>query len=400
MTPPTTRRRTSRMASPAPGRAAVIAAGALQLLQATTTHAAVLKTSRVATTAIRRSTPEDQVFTIQRIGTYSPDLPITPHDPNARCLSVGEYSTQYENIPISFEPCEAKTVLDGVATDANSLDDETKQLVDNLAKQEWSFTVSGQLLSQYYLRKMNERYCVRRIQCEVTSTVYDVGPCAEGLDEQSEPSYSAGSAAGAATSFTFVQPQASTNGNAAGTGTVVFEVSTPVTGHGDSDLKPIGRPLAALNMEPSCSSCGPYNVIQFCKTGAIQGRGVCSTMGKKASYVGWTRLRSHWLPPPDANPGVPLLDKIESFTQATRQDGLQPISTPVCGSKVSDGADTESFFYFMKSEQTASEKMFPGGAPAQTASFALTPEFPESKPLTMKTSVEAVPKKFEVQVET
>ncbi len=61
---------------------------------------------------------------------------------------------------------------------------------------------------------------------EVTSTVYDVGPCAEGLDEQSEPSYPAGSAAGAATSFTFVQPQASTSGNAAGTGTVVFEVST------------------------------------------------------------------------------------------------------------------------------------------------------------------------------
>ncbi len=134
------------MAAPA---AAIIAAGGIQLLcTTTTTHAAVLKTKLENKAATRgTTTPEDQVFTIQRIGTYSPDLPITPHDPNARCLSVGEYSTKYENIPISFEPCEAKTVLDGVGADANSLDDETKQLVDNLAKQEWSFTVSGQLLS-------------------------------------------------------------------------------------------------------------------------------------------------------------------------------------------------------------------------------------------------------------
>ncbi|CAD7923056.1 unnamed protein product [Amoebophrya sp. A25] len=237
------------------------------------------------------STEEKMVFGIQRIGSYSADLPISPHNPNAQCLQAGDLSEEFNGIQ-SSEP----TTLGY---------DQVKK-----ARQEFKFFGSGQLMSAFH-----GGFCLRRVLCR-TQHVYDLGPC-EDMDTR-----------------------------------VVFEVSVPV--RNTNELKPVGRPLVALNQEPTCQSCGPFMMIQFCKHGQVRGKGHCVHAGSEKSRAGWTQLRSQWLPPPDPNPGVPLFDVVESITRPASADGIAPLSQPVCGSFVGDGPDAASFFYFMKAAQPAS----------------------------------------------
>eukprot|EP00391_Amoebophrya_sp_Ameob2_P012177 CAMPEP_0178995538 /NCGR_PEP_ID=MMETSP0795-20121207/7878_1 /TAXON_ID=88552 /ORGANISM="Amoebophrya sp., Strain Ameob2" /LENGTH=389 /DNA_ID=CAMNT_0020687847 /DNA_START=134 /DNA_END=1303 /DNA_ORIENTATION=- len=335
----------------------------------------------------------NSVFRIQRIGTYSSTLPITPLDPNALCLQVGDVSQRYpDSIPLSFQPCVAETTLSATASATTQLvlqgggrrrrsllqlTAEEQQSLDTQARQEWSFNANGELISEYYLRKTNKNLCVRRVKCAATQQVYDVGADLE-CDEMETASASLGRTMD---------------------GKVSFELAMPV--RGGEQLKPVGRPSEAIQtLEPTCTSCGPYEMVQFCKSGKVHGLGLCMQGNPDAAggeHVGWTQLRSHWLAPPDPNPGKPLFDVLKEVIPAPKNDGFGPVMGPsVCGSSVGDMANSDSFFYFMRSSVsggtsggTAAATLF-GNRPVNLVKFEMNPHTVPTEEFLVKPKPEQV----------
>jgi len=256
--------------------------------------------------------PPPKYFGLQLVGIQVLGLesqPRTPFDPNSRCLQAGVPVTSLDGIPVSFEKCQS------VDLGMLNVDTEVRE------RQQWYFDKKGSFHSRKY-----EGRCLRRTLCR-DQFVYDLGAC----DDEN---------------------------------VAVFQVAID----SGNTVKNIGRPLQALAHDGNeCKICGAYRVTQFCKDGKVQGSGLCMYDSDKEKQVGWTNQRSQFIPPAGRDYNVEsglsaiggkqrdLYDVFFNFESPNHlsktfmgfsSNGMKPLVKEVCHSRVADGPDETSYFYF------------------------------------------------------
>lgn len=221
--------------------------------------------------------------------------PRSPFSLKSRCLTVGRVDA-VRGFSLSWQPCQNGQVK-YVKFDKKARDHQL-----------FKFTLNGKI-------KSNVGHCINRIPCANAQYTFDVAECSDEVS-------------------------------------TTFRVKRPLANSLER-MRDVGTPAEAVAAEEGCELCGPYQLVQRCSIGGGQGcrknyMGPPGWTKREATYVGDAAVRG------DQPPHVGFFDRLFGTPQWVNKPfetggGLgRTEESGICGSYVTDGTITESFFYFVK----------------------------------------------------
>lgn len=259
-------------------------------------------------------------FQLQYVGMQERELamPRSPMAPKADlCVTAGA-PDELDGVALVFTSCASKQIhakeLNGEAPKEDPAKTEERR-----QRQLFSFLIDGKI------REKTTGFCIRRVVCSSNGQhVYDLGDC---LD----------------------------------TSAAVWTIDRAEANLADK-LKFMGDPVTAVTRDVCPVFCGPYRMRQHCKGLEVAAGGGCQTNFHSAP--GWTKLPSQYVSQ-DTDPGKqvgmgffrePFNDLAETsgFELESEKGGIAPLNQAtggICKSFISDGPDTESWFYFLRTKE-------------------------------------------------
>lgn len=231
----------------------------------------------------------DTTFFIQWVGRQqNANQPRSPFSLKSLCLSVGKLD-RMRGYSLSWQLCQ-NGQMGYVKFDAKAR-----------RAQQFMFSTEGWI-------KTPDGYCLRRMPCSDRRYMYDVGECDKEFS-------------------------------------TVFRVKRAMANNLDR-LKDMGVPASAVAREEGCELCGPYLLVQQCSLGSKAG---CE---KHYMSPGWTKQPSSYMG--DAAVRGEAQEDRGTFEEKLMKNiyldngGLgRTDADGICGSYVTDGMASESFFYFV-----------------------------------------------------
>lgn len=261
-------------------------------------------------------------FQLQFVGMQETELamPRSPMSANANhCVTAGTQD-EMDGVSLVMTHCESKQIANKMLNGdpGPQTDEEKKDAEDRRGRQLFSFLIDGKI------REKSTGLCIRRALCDDNRHAYDLGDCLDAA-------------------------------------AAVWKVDR-AEANSAAKLKYMGTPITAVTRDVCPVFCGPYRLRQHCKGVEVGAGGGCMTNFHAAP--GWTKLPSQYVPKntdPGAQPGGNMFKELFADAAETAgadvesvKNGVAPLNQAqggICKSFVSDGPETESWFYFLRTSE-------------------------------------------------